>query len=394
MDLSSIKIPENVPILVVDDEPDITEMISHALKRKGYTCMTAENAGEALKLLTSIPIDIVITDIRMPGLSGVDLLKIIKAEFDADVMVMTGFTEEYDYESVVMAGAADFIHKPISFRELYIRLKRVLRMRHLMIEREQINRELKKNVEQLVNYSSQLKSAHQELQYAYLDTINRLVAATEYRDEDTGEHIVRISRYCTLIAEKLGLPAEMVELIQYASPMHDIGKIGIPDHILLKADQLTPEEFDIVKTHTTIGGAILENSRADVLKMSREIALTHHEKYNGNGYPRGLAGADIPISGRILAIVDTFDALTSRRPYKTPYPMEIAVSIIKAKRGIDFDPVITDIFIDNINAILAIKEEIGSRESVSLSDFIWSDRDIAAGIDKKIIPDLSLQFNT
>jgi putative two-component system response regulator len=220
--------------------PAITEMITHALKRSGYACMTAENANEALDLLTENPFDIVITDVRMPGMSGVDLLKTIKAEYNTDVMVMTGFTEEYDYESVIMAGASDFIHKPVSFRELIIRLKRVLRLRYLMIEREQINRKLEENVEQLVKYSSQLESAHQELQYAYLDTINRLVAATEYKDEDTGDHIVRISRYCTLIAEKLGLPRETVELIQYASPMHDIGKIGIPDHILLKAGPTDP----------------------------------------------------------------------------------------------------------------------------------------------------------
>ncbi len=385
MDISSIKIPDIVTILVVDDEPDITEMISHALTRKGYACRTAENADDALKLLAKFSFDVVITDIRMPGMSGVDLLKIIKAEFNADVMVMTGFTEEYDYESVVVAGAADFIQKPISFRELVIRLKRVLHLRYLMIERDQINRELEKNVDQLVKYSSQLNITHQELQYAYLDTINRLVAATEYRDEDTGEHIVRISRYCTLIAEKLELPRETVELIQYASPMHDIGKIGIPDHILLKADRLTREEFEIVKNHTTIGASILENSRADVLKLSREIALTHHEQYNGKGYPHGLAGEEIPISGRILAIADTFDALTSKRPYKSPYPTEIAVNIIKSKRGKHFDPEITDIFIDNIDVIKRIKDEIGSRENVSLADFIWSSRDIAAGMDKKII---------
>ncbi|MFO8112039.1 MAG: response regulator [Desulfosalsimonadaceae bacterium] len=389
MDDSSIKIPGNPPILVVDDEPDITEMISLALNRRGFPCMTAENANEALKLLTKTPFDVVITDIRMPGLSGVDLLKIIKEEYNADVMVMTGFTEEYDYESVIMAGAADFIQKPISFRELLIRLQRVLRLRYLMIERDQINRELKKNVEQLVQYSSQLNTAHQELQYAYLDTINRLVAATEYRDEDTGEHIVRISRYCTLMADKLGLPPEMVELIQYASPMHDIGKIGIPDHILLKSDQLTAEEFEIVKTHTTIGASILENSRAEVLKLSREIALTHHEKFNGKGYPQGLSGKDIPVSGRILAIADTFDALTSKRPYKTPYPFRVAVDIIKAKKGGHFDPEIVDIFIGNIEEIRRIKEEIDSSEAISLSDFIWSRRDIATGMDKKIMARLS-----
>lgn len=384
MDPSSVHIPENVPILVVDDESAITKMITHTLNRSGYACMSAGNASEALDLLTENPFDVVITDVRMPGMSGVDLLKTIKAKYNTDVMVMTGFTEEYDYESVIMAGASDFIHKPVSFRELIIRLKRVLRLRYLMIEREQINRKLEENVEQLVKYSSQLKSAHQDLQYAYLDTINRLVAATEYKDEETGDHIVRISRYCTLIAEKLGLPHETVELIQFASPMHDIGKIGIPDHILLKPDRLTKEEFDIVKTHTTIGASILENAKADVLKLSHEIALNHHEKYNGNGYPGGLSGEDIPISARIVAIADTFDALTSTRPYKDPYPFDVAVDIILSEKGQHFDPDIVDVFIGSIEEIRRIREEVGRMESVSLADFMWSRRDIASGLDKKI----------
>ncbi len=385
MDLSAIVIPDNIPVLVVDDDPTITEMIELALTRNGYACMTAENADEALNLMAKNPVEVVITDIRMPGMSGVDLLKIIKAEYDAEVMVMTGFAEEYDYESVLMAGAGDFIQKPVSFRELTIRLKRVLGMRYLLIEREQNSRRIQANLEQLEKYSEQLKNAHHELQYAYLDTINRLVAATEYRDEETGNHIVRISRYCTLIAKKLGLPPEMVELIQYASPMHDIGKIGIPDHILLKPEPLAPEEFETVKSHTTIGASILENSRAPVLKLSREIALTHHEKYNGHGYPQGLSGDNIPIAGRILAVSDTFDALTSNRPYKHPYPIEVAVDIIKSERKKHFDPQVTDIFIDNIEAIVKIKEEVGSTEKASLADFIWSGRDIAEGVDKKIM---------
>ena len=385
MDPSAIKIPDSVPILVVDDETAITDMIDQALTRNGYTVMTAQNAGEALSILeNNNPVDVVITDIRMPGMSGVELLEIVRQKYDSDVMVMTGFTEEYDYESVVAAGAADFIQKPISFRELLIRLRRVLRMRYLLIERDQINRQLQENLEQLVKYSSQLKNAHEELQYAYLDTINRLVAATEYKDEDTGDHIVRISRYSTLIAEKLSLPAETVELIQYASPMHDIGKIGIPDSILLKPDRLTKEEFETVKTHTTIGASILEDSKADVLKLSREIALTHHEKYNGCGYPCGLSGKDIPVSGRIVALTDTFDALTSRRPYKDPYPIEVAIDIIRSEREKHFHPDIVDVFLEHIDEILHIKETVGTMEKVSLADFIWSSRDLAEGLDKKI----------
>ena len=386
MPFSSINIPENVPILVVDDEASITKMISRSLSQIGFISYSAGNADEALAMMVEHPFDVVITDVRMPGMSGVDLLKRIKAEYDSDVIVMTGFTEDYDYESIITAGASDFVYKPVSFKELKIRLKRVLHLRYLMIERDKINRELKENVEHLANYSERLESAHQELRYAYLDTINRLVAATEYKDEDTGDHIVRISRYCSLIAEKLGLPAETVELIQYASPMHDIGKIAIPDHLLLKQDRLTREEFEMVKTHTTVGAKILENARSKVLKLSHEIALTHHEKYNGHGYPRGLSGTEIPISGRIVAIADTFDALTSRRPYKDPYPIGVAADIIQSEREKHFDPDVTDVFIGHIDEIGRIREEVGRMEIASLADFIWSSRDIAEGLDKKIVP--------
>jgi putative two-component system response regulator len=385
METSFGNIPENVSILVVDDESTITAMISSILRRSGYNCMIAERGSEALKLLSKHAFDVVLTDIRMPGMDGVELLKKIKSEYNSEVIVMSGFTDEYDYQSIITAGADDFIQKPLSFRELFIRLKKVLRLRYLLIERDRTSRKLEENIKQLVNYSNELENAHHELKYAYLDTINRLVAATEYKDEDTGDHVVRISRYSSLIAEKMGLPAEMVSLIQYASPMHDIGKIGIPDHILLKPDRLTKEEFEVVKTHTTIGASILDNTKAEVLNLGREIALTHHEKYNGRGYPKGLSGKEIPVSGRIIAVADTFDALTSKRPYKNPYPIDIALNIIISERGEHFDPEIVDVFIKNIDAITRIREEVASIDIIDPADFIWSGRDIAADIDTKIM---------
>ncbi|MFW5930396.1 MAG: HD-GYP domain-containing protein, partial [Desulfosalsimonas sp.] len=170
----------------------------------------------------------------------------------------------------------------------------------------------------------------------------------------------------------------------YASPMHDIGKIGIPDHILLKPDRLTAEEFETIKTHTTIGASILANSKAEVLKVAHEIAMNHHEKWNGKGYPRGLQKEDTPVSGRIVGIADTFDALTSKRPYKDPYPLKVALEIIRAERGISFDPEVVDVFMDNIEAIKQIKGEVDEMPNVSLTDFNWSERDKAEKIDRKI----------
>jgi len=168
--------------------------------------------------------------------------------------------------------------------------------------------------------------------------------------------------------------------------MHDIGKIGIPDNILLKPDKLTDKEFDIIKTHTTIGANILSGSQADVLKLAHEIALNHHEKWNGKGYPNGISHLEIPLSARIVGLVDTFDALTSKRPYKAPYPMEVALDIIQSEREKHFDPKIVDAFLDDIDEIQRIKEEINSCEDMAASDFIWSDRDLENGIDAKINP--------
>ncbi|MFW5908478.1 MAG: HD domain-containing phosphohydrolase [Desulfosalsimonas sp.] len=384
MILENVPIPDQVPVLVVDDEAPITEMIYQALSRGGYKCYTAQSAEQAMDIIENDPVDVVITDIRMPGMSGVELLEKVKAGYDIDVMVMTGFTENYNYESIVTAGASDFIQKPISFKELMIRLKRVLRMRYLLIEREQINSQLEESINDLEKALRDLGKAHEELDYAYLDTINRLVSAAEYKDEETGDHIVRMSRYCTLIAEKIGLSEEMIKLIRYASPMHDIGKIGIPDNILLKPGRLTKEEFETIKTHTTIGASILSDSKADVLKVAHEIALNHHEKWNGKGYPKGLKKEQTPVSGRIVGIADTFDALTSKRPYKDPYPLKAAVEIIRSERGISFDPKVVDVFLDNIEAIKQIKDEVDEIPRVSLTDFKWSERDKAEKIDRRI----------
>ena len=202
---------------------------------------------------------------------------------------------------------------------------------------------------------SALELAHNRLQEAYRETINRLVIASEYRDDDTGDHIVRVAGYCALIAEKQGLSEAEVDYIRMTAPMHDVGKIGIPDSILLKPGKLTVEEFETIKSHTLIGAKILGGSSSEILRLAAEIALTHHEKWNGKGYPKGLAGTEIPLVGRITAIADVFDALTSKRPYKEPFPVEKAVDIIAQERGAHFDPELADAFLNNMDAVLRIK---------------------------------------
>jgi putative two-component system response regulator len=238
---------------------------------------------------------------------------------------------------------------------------------------KQKRKELQAAKEQLVKFADdlnktilELKAAHQELQGSYLDTIHRLVLAAEYKDEDTGAHIVRMSRYSALIAAKLGLPDEEVQNIQYAAPMHDVGKIGIPDNILMKPGKLTDEEFDFMKTHTTIGAKILVDSKAEILQLAQQIAISHHEKWNGRGYPQGLAGDTIPLAARIVGLTDVFDALTSKRPYKDPFPVEVALDIIKKERGEHFDPDVVNVFFENIDEILKIKDEVDADGDVSL----------------------------
>jgi len=221
----------------------------------------------------------------------------------------------------------------------------------------------------------ELKAANRELQHAYQDTIHRLVLAAEFKDEDTGNHITRISRYSALIAQKLGLKDSEIQNILYAAPMHDVGKIGVPEHILLKPGKLSDAEFEVVKTHTTIGAKILANSKAEVLQIAQKIAIAHHEKWNGKGYPQGLSGKKIPLTARIVAIVDTFDALTTRRPYKDPYPVEVACDIIRKETGQHFDPDVVEVFLEHIDEVLAIKKDVDIKEDTSSSNFTWSERD-------------------
>jgi len=393
MNSSMSEAPKGAQMLVVDDDAPVAQLVEQTLLKGGYSCRIAENGSQALEILAEKPIDVVLSDIIMPEMDGLELLKKVKSQYSSDVMIMTGFSEDYNYETLVNEGASDFLTKPFSTRELLLRLKRVLKMRYLLIERDQMNDELEASVERLKTVNSELNSAltdlksmNQQLNQSYLDTINRLCLAAEYKDDDTGDHIVRISRYSELITQKLGRSDEFVRLMRYASPMHDIGKIGIPDNILLKPGKLTDEEFDVIKTHTTIGANILSGSQAEVLELAHEIALHHHEKWNGKGYPNGISQLDIPLSARIVGLVDTFDALTSKRPYKNPYPVEVALEIIGSEREKHFDPEVVDAFLDGIDDIQRIKEEINSCEDMAASDFIWSERDLEDGIGDEMDP--------
>jgi response regulator RpfG family c-di-GMP phosphodiesterase len=258
-------------------------------------------------------------------------------------------------------------------------------------QNQQVNRVVKDQSVKLMVYAHdlsssnmKLQSTYKQLQSAYIDTISRLVLAAEYKDTSTGDHILRMSRYCTVIAEKSGISSAAIQLVKYAAPMHDIGKIGIPDHILMKKGNLTGDEFDIIKTHTSIGATILANSEADIIKIAEKIAISHHERWDGSGYPNGLSGERIPLVGRIVCLADAFDALSSERPYKNPYPLDVVCDIISRDSGKLFDPGIVELFLDNVDEICAIKNEVDTDDTNTVTDFIWSERD-QSDIDKLTI---------
>jgi putative two-component system response regulator len=341
-------------ILIVDDEPLIIELLENTMKRTNYSCSFAENGEKALEMFSGQMFDVVVTDVEMPVMDGIELARIIKSKFTSDIIVMTGQIQSYQYDEIINIGASDFVEKPFSPGEIVHKINRVVKERTHMQEAEKVRDALKES---------------------HIDSIHRLVMAAEYKDEDTGDHIVRIGQYGSLMAEKLNLSKEYKETIYYASPMHDIGKIGIPDNILSKPGKLTDSEFEIIKTHTRIGARLLSNSSSKILQVAREIAATHHEKFNGDGYPDKLRQTDIPMSGRIVALADTFDALTSKRPYKAPYPPEVTFDIMKKERGEHFDPDILDIFISNFDQFIDIRGKVGIFKGESFHDYMLSDRD-------------------
>lgn len=342
-------------ILIVDDEEINLKVLSGFVESFGYDYRLSDSGHDALEMLDQA--DLVLLDVMMPDMDGFEVVRRIRkipGYQDLPVIMATALSDQRDRLDAVSAGASDFITKPVDATELRIRLDAHLRLKRY---HDQVMR-YQDNLERLVAERTQaLEEAQAATVAAHLETLRRLSQAAEYKDEETAQHIERMSRYCALLAEKLGMDKEEVDLVLHASPMHDIGKIGIPDSILLKPGPLTPEEWDIMKTHTVIGAGILDSPSSVYLEQGRIIALSHHEKWDGSGYPRGLAGEDIPLYGRICAVADVFDALTSRRPYKQPYSNEKALSIMREGRGTHFDPDLLDLFMDNIDSVFAIQRQ-------------------------------------
>lgn len=336
-------------IFIVDDEVVNLKLLDKILTSAGYTNLVLINdPRQVLSLYEEHRPSLILLDLNMPDLDGYQVMEQLVGLDDPllpPIIILTAQHHQEYLLKALEAGARDFISKPFDRRELLMRVRNFLdaHAAHRLV------RDQKDHLEELVQKRTL------ELQETRLEIIRRLGHAAEYRDEETGNHIIRMSKMCALLAQKAGWSKQQCDLILSASPMHDIGKIGIPDAILLKPGRFEPDEWRIMKTHAEIGARLLDGNDSDLMIMAREIALNHHEKWDGSGYPSGLKGQDIPASGRIAALADVFDALTSVRPYKKAWPLEEAVDLIRANRGKHFDPELADLFLDDVGAFVAIK---------------------------------------
>jgi len=327
-------------ILVVDDDALSREMMRDTLVPLGYEVATASDGRAGVTLAAEVRPDLVFLDVVMPVLDGFEACAALKADpatSHIPVVLVTSLDGREARIRGLSAGASDFIAKPVDGAELGLRAKNLLRVVEfedfLRRHNESLDAEVRLRTQALEEALARLARSEEQLRSSYRDTIIRLTTVAEYKDGFTAAHIKRVGHYCRLLAGELGWGEQEQEAIFYASPMHDIGKVCIPSDILLKPGPLTPEEFALARTHTSAGARILQGSSSAWLQMAETIALTHHERHDGGGYPRGLAGEEIPTAGMIMSIADQYEALRSERPYKPPRPHEEAVAVITRGDG-------------------------------------------------------------
>ena len=363
---------ENRNILIVDDEEPIRRLLGYLFEPHGYKVALAGEAREARQRMESGSYALVLCDVNMPGESGMDLIRHILTQYPSTaVLMITGLDSPVLANAALDMGAFGYVIKPFEANEVLINVANALRRRKLEIEnamhRENLEEVVRTRTIALQQALEWLERSEKELRLSREETIQRLAIAAEYRDSSTAQHIQRMSHYCELLARRYGLSPERCDLIRTASPMHDIGKIGTPDHVLLKPGKFTPEEFKVITQHTEIGYRILAGSDSELLKVAALIAWTHHERFDGTGYPRGLKGETIPLEGRITAIADNFDALTTQRVYKPAYDFDHAKELMLKERGKHFDPELLDIFFDSMEEITRIYDQFADPTWLSTS---------------------------
>jgi putative two-component system response regulator len=337
-------------IMVVDDTPANLKLLEEMLGGQGHKALMFPSGVMALRAIAKNPPDLILLDIMMPEMNGFEFCQQLKADTEMKKIPVIFLSALSDTESKVKAfsmGGVDYVTKPFQFEEIKARVETHLKLRKMQVEKERQNQQLEDLVQEKVK----------EISASQLATIFAVSKLAESRDDETGQHIERTQTFCRILSQKLldhprygaNIPAAFVDNIYHASPLHDIGKVGIMDNILLKPGKLTPEEFEIMKTHTLIGSSTLQTVHSKYpnntfLNMGIEIARSHHEKWDGSGYPDGLAGENIPLSARIMAIADVYDALRSKRPYKEPFSHQQSFEIILKGAGNHFDPVVIETF--------------------------------------------------
>jgi len=338
-------------ILIVDDEPANVKLLERYLSREGYqNIQTTTDPREVEALCDKTSFDAFLLDIRMPEINGFELMALLKKRYVNEYLPVLVLTAQIDQETRIRAlkeGAKDFLTKPFDLVEALTRI-------HNLIESGLMHKQLREQNQVL---EDKVKLRTKELYHTRQEVIRRLGLAAEYRDNETGNHIIRMSKYSYLLAVAYGLPEKQADLILNASAMHDIGKIGIPDSVLLKPGKLNDEEWVVMQSHVTIGAKILSGDDSELMIVAKAIALHHHEKWDGNGYPEKLKGEQISIEGRICAIADVFDALLSERPYKKPWSVEKALDLIESEGGKHFDPELVPLMRTLLPELLVIKKQ-------------------------------------
>ena len=353
--------------MIVDDVAVNLELLAALLKKRGYELRPVPSGKLALLAARADPPDLILLDMNMPEMNGDEVCRRLKADAalkDIPVLFISAMTEVADKVKAFSVGAVDYVTKPFQFDEVFARVETHLRLRRLQLEVEKYNLHLEDLVKEKVA----------EISRSQLATIVALAKLAESRDDITGAHIERTQIFCKVLAEKLrekpdyagSIDEIFIDNIYQASALHDIGKVGIPDHILLKPARLLPEEFAIMKMHTLIGASTLQNAyeqypQNDLLKMGMAIARSHHERWDGSGYPDGLAGEQIPLAARIMAIADVYDALRSNRPYKTAFTHEASLKHILDGSGRHFDPAMLKVFMAVESEFAEIRQRMDSK---------------------------------